>query len=93
MRAGSYTWAAMRRGRRWLAPLYADLSGLPPLLIQVGSSEVLLGDSTRFAARAREAGVSVTLEVWDDMIHGWQLFAAMLPEGLQSIDRIGAFIR
>ena len=75
------------------SPLYADLSGLPPLLIHVGSSETLLDDATRLAARAREAGVSVTLEVWDDMTHVWQLFAAMLPEGQQSIDGIGAFIR
>ena len=75
------------------SPLYADLSGLPPLFIHVGSSETLLDDATRLAARAREAGVSVTLEVWDDMTHVWQLFAAILPEGQQSIDGIGAFIR
>ena len=57
------------------APLYADLHGLPPLLIQVGSSETLLDDSTRLAERAKTAGVDVTLEVWEDMIHVWQLFA------------------
>jgi acetyl esterase/lipase len=75
------------------APLYADLHGLPPLLIQVGTAETLLDDSTRIAERARAAGVQVTLDVWDDMIHVWQLFAPMLPEGQQAIERIGAFIR
>jgi acetyl esterase/lipase len=74
------------------APLYADLSGLPPLLIQVGTAEVLLDDSTRLAERARKAGVTVTLEPWEDMIHVWQAFAALLPEGRQAIDRIGEFI-
>jgi acetyl esterase/lipase len=75
------------------APLYADLHGLPPLLIQVGTAETLLDDSTRIAERARAAGVSVTLDTWDNMIHVWQLFAPMLPEGQQAIERIGAFIR
>ncbi len=75
------------------APLYADLGGLPPLLIQVGTAETLLDDATRLAERAKSAGVDVELEVWDDMIHVWQFFAAMLPEGQQAIDRIGEFIR
>jgi len=75
------------------APLYADLSGLPPLLIQAGTAEALLDDSTRLAERAHSAGVDVVLEPWDDMIHVWQIFAAMLPEGQQAIDRIGEFIR
>jgi monoterpene epsilon-lactone hydrolase len=75
------------------APLYADLTGLPPLLIHVGTSEMLLDDSTRLAERARSAGVDVVLEPWDEMIHVWHLFAAMLPEGQQAIDRVGEFIR
>jgi monoterpene epsilon-lactone hydrolase len=75
------------------APLYADLSSLPPMLIHVGDAEVLLDDSTRLAERARAAGVDVTLEVWDHMIHVWHFFAAILPEGQQAIDRIGAFVR
>jgi acetyl esterase/lipase len=74
-------------------PLHADLSGLPPLLVQVGDSEVLLDDSTRLAARAKAAGVDVTLEVWDDMVHVFQGFAFILPEGQQAIDRIGEFVR
>jgi acetyl esterase/lipase len=76
-----------------ISPLYAELHGLPPMLIQVGTREVLLDDSTRFADRAREAGVDVTLEPWEDMIHVWQFFAFMLPEGQQAIDRIGEFIQ
>jgi acetyl esterase/lipase len=75
------------------SPIYADLSGLPPLLIQVGENEVLLDDSTRLAERAKAAGVHATLEVWPEMIHVWHFFAAMLPEGQQAIDRIGEWAR
>ncbi len=75
------------------APLYADLAGLPPLLIQVGTAETLLDDSNRLAERARKAGVKVTLEPWENMIHVWQLFAPMLEEGQQAIDKIGQFVR
>ena len=75
------------------APLYADLRGLPPLLIQVGTAEALLDDATRLAERAKSAGVDVVLEPWEDMIHVWQFFASMLPEGQQAIDRIGEFMR
>src|SRR5579871_2393185 len=75
------------------APLYADLAGLPPLLIQVGTSETLLDDASRLAERAKKAGVNVTYEPWENMIHVWQLFAPMLDEGQQAIDRIGAFVR
>lgn len=74
------------------SPLYADLTELPPLLIQVGTAEVLYDDATRLAERAKSAGVPVILETWDDMIHMWHFFAAMLPEGQQAIDRIGEFI-
>jgi monoterpene epsilon-lactone hydrolase len=75
------------------APLYADLTGLPSLLIQVGTAETLLDDSTRLAERARSAGVDVVLEPWEDMIHVWHFFASMLPEGQQAVDRVGEFIR
>ena len=75
------------------APLYGDLAGLPPLLIQVGDAETLFDDSTRLTERARSAGVEVTLEPWNDMFHVWQFFASTLPEGQQAIDRIGEFIR
>jgi acetyl esterase/lipase len=75
------------------APLYADLHGLPPLLILVGSAETLLDDSTRLAERAKAAGVKVDLEVWEDMIHVWPAFAPILPEGQQAIDRMADFMR
>lgn len=75
-----------------LSPIYADLDGLPPLLIHVGSDEVLLDDSLRLAERARAAGVEVTLQIWEGMWHVFQLFAATLPEGQQARDQIGDYI-
>lgn len=75
------------------SPIYADLSGLPPLLIQVGSAEVLLDDSTRLAQQAKAAGVETKLEVWEDMIHVFQMWASILPEGQQAIDNIGEFLK
>ncbi|MFI5321526.1 MAG: alpha/beta hydrolase [Myxococcota bacterium] len=75
------------------SPLNGDLRGLPPLLIQVGDAEVLLDDSTRFAAKARAAGVDATLSVYPEMPHVWQLFAPFLPEANAAIDEIGAFVR
>jgi epsilon-lactone hydrolase len=74
------------------APLYADLAGLPPILIQVGNAEVLLDDSNRLAAKAQAAGVKVTLDVWPDMVHVWQMFAPLLPEAQKAIDKAGKFI-
>lgn len=74
------------------SPLYADPAGLPPLLIQVGSEEVLLSDSTRFAEKARLAGVDVTLENWKGMQHVWQYSVSMLPEARQAVARIGEYV-
>ena len=75
------------------SPLYADPTGFPPMLIHVGDYEILLDDATRFADRAKAAGVDVTLEVWPEMVHVWHCFAPMLPEGQQAIERIGEYIR
>jgi acetyl esterase/lipase len=75
------------------SPLYADLAGLPPMLIQVGTAETLLDDANRLAERARSAGVNVTLDIGEDMIHVWSSFASMLEEGQHAIDRIGEFVR
>lgn len=75
------------------SPLYADLRGLPPLLMQVGDAEVLLDDTLGVAEKAKAAGVDVTLEVYPEMIHVFQLFAPVLPEEQQAIDRIGAFLK
>lgn len=75
------------------SPLFADLQGLPPLLIQVGSDEMLLSDSTVFTEHARRAGVHVTLEIWPGMQHIWQYTARFAPEGRRAIGGIGRFIR
>jgi len=76
-----------------LAPLNADLSGLAPLLIQVGSSEILLDDATRLAARAGAADVSTRLEIWPNMPHVWHLFGFMLSEGRDAIQNAGDFLK
>jgi len=75
------------------SPVFADLTGLPPLLLQVGTSEILLDDSTRLAERIREAGGEVELDVWDDMLHVWHSFADILPEAREAIERVAAFLR
>ena len=74
------------------SPLFADLSGLPPLLAQVGTAEILLDDSTRLAERARAAGVEVELRIWEDMFHVWHAFAEMLPEGVQAVEELAGFL-
>jgi len=74
------------------SPLYADLAGLPPLLLHVGADEVLRDDSIRFAARAQAAQVDVTLRVWPSVPHAWQLMAQLLPEGRQSLREAIIFV-
>jgi epsilon-lactone hydrolase len=76
-----------------ISPVFADLTGLPPLLIQVGGNEVLLDDSIRLAARAAADGVSVTLEVTPDVPHVFVGFAGMLDEADAALDSAGRFIR
>jgi len=77
----------------YISPIYADLKDLPPILVQVGSAEVLLDDSTRFAEKAKSVGVDVTIEVWDNMTHVFQFLALWAPEGEQAIEKIGEFIQ
>lgn len=76
-----------------VSPLFAELRGLPPLLAQVGDRETVLDDSRDFVARAKEAGVDATLQVWDDMIHVFQQFPTQLPEARAAIDDMGRFVR
>jgi len=76
-----------------VSPVHGDFRGLPPMLIHVGDAEILLDDATRVAERAKAAGVKVELEVWPDMPHVWHVFAKILPEGQQAIDKIGKFVR
>lgn len=75
------------------SPIYADLRGLPPMLIQVGNDEILLDDSTRLAKRAKAAGVNVTLAVWPGMWHVWHAFGGYVPEADRAIRELGAFVR
>ena len=77
----------------YASPLYADPTGLPPTLIQVGSDEILLDDSVRMAERMRAAGCQVELEIWPRMPHTWQVWARVLPEARAAIERIGAFVQ
>ena len=74
------------------SPRYADLNGLPPILLQVGTDELILSDSTSFAEAARKAGVDVTLEIWDGMQHEWHFAARYLPEGRDALEHIGEFV-
>ena len=74
------------------APLYGAYKGLPPLLIQVGTREILLDDSTRVADKARAAGVPVRLEIEEGAPHVWQA-TPHLPEAADAVRRIGAFVR
>jgi len=74
------------------SPAFADLRGLPPLLIQVGTHEILLNDARQLAIAATRDGVDVTLEEWPDMIHNWQMLADYLTDGRRANARIGQFI-
>jgi len=75
------------------APLHADLKGLPPILVQVGTAETLLDDATRLAEKLHAAGGDVRLAVWPNMLHVFPLFAPILSEGREGCIEIGAFIR
>lgn len=92
-------WAMMYAGSKaalthpLISPLFADLTGLPPLRIYVSSNEVLYSDAERLAAKAKHAGVSCDLIVGEDMLHVWPLFETLIPEGRQATTDIGAFIR
>lgn len=74
------------------SPLYADLQGLPPTLVQVGSAEILLDDAVRIASAAGAADVAVTLRIWPHMIHAWHLFHPQLAEGREALAEGGRFV-
>lgn len=76
-----------------ISPLFADLGGLPPMLIHVGTDEILRDDSLRLAEKAKADGVDVTLDVWEGMWHVWHYFAPQLPEGVEAIKQVGEFVR
>ena len=91
--AQAYAPAGVDRRDPRVSPLFGDLSGLPPLFIQAGSNETLLADSTRLAAAAGAADVSVTLEIWPRMIHAWHLWNARLEVGRRALAHAGAFMQ
>jgi epsilon-lactone hydrolase len=76
-----------------ISPFFADLSGLPPLLIQVGTLDILLGENKYFVQKAQANGVKVSLEVWKNMIHIWHYLGDKLPEAPKAIRRIASFVR
>jgi monoterpene epsilon-lactone hydrolase len=90
-------WAAFYFGKEnpanpLISPVYADFHGFPPLLIQVGSQEILLDDARMLAERANAHGVSVTLKVWDGMWHVWQALGDLIPETRQAFEEVGRFL-
>ncbi len=74
------------------SPLHADLAGLPPLCIHASAIEVLRDDSTRLATRAREAGVEVSIRLWDNMPHVWPIFQRLLPEARRTMDEVAEYL-
>ena len=89
-------WAEMYAGGHdfsdpMISPLFGDLSGLPPILVQASESEVLYNDSTRFVAKAEKQGVDITFQKWHGLIHWWHMFGSM-PESKEAIEKIIAFI-
>jgi acetyl esterase/lipase len=90
--AAAYVSAGIDRKDPRVSPLFADLNGLPPMLIQVGSAETLLADATRFAAAAGAADVAVTLEIWPHMTHAWHMWNAHLDAGRRALASAGAFV-
>src|SRR5215469_12943598 len=91
--AAAYVPAEINRADPRVSPVFADLTGFPPMLIQVGSAETLLADATRFATAAGIADAAVTLEVWPHMIHAWHLCNAHLDAGRHALASAGRFIR
>ena len=91
--ADAYLPTGMDRKDPRVSPLYADLRGFAPMLIQVGSAETLLNDATRFAAVAGAADVAVTLQIWPHMIHAWPMWNAHLERGRRALASAGKFIR
>jgi len=91
--ASAYAPAPVDRKDPLISPLFADLHGFPPTLIQVGSEETLLDDAVRFARAVGSAEVNVTLQIWPHMIHAWPMWNAKLEDGRQALSQAGQFIR
>ena len=91
--ADAYAPPPIERRDSLISPLFADLAGFPPILIQVGSAETLLADATRLAAAAGAADVDVTLQIWPHMIHAWPVWNAKLEDGRRALASAGQFMR
>ena len=91
--ASAYAPAPIDRTDPVISPLFADVRGFPPTIIQVGSAETLLDDATRFAAAAGAADVNVTLEIWPHMIHAWPMWNAILGDGRRALVHAGEFLK
>jgi epsilon-lactone hydrolase len=76
-----------------ISPVFADLTGLPPMLIQSGGHEILQSDAQKLAAQARLGGVEVTMQTWDGMWHVWQISGKFLPEATKAVNQIGQFAK
>ena len=75
------------------SPLYADLTGLPSLMFQTGTAELLLDDTVRFAEKAKKQGVEVTVDLWKDMFHVFQIFGNLMPESKKALKKIGDYAK
>ncbi len=75
-----------------VSPIFGDLSGLPPVLVQASEAEMMLGDARRYVNKARATGSSAQLETWPEMLHVWHLFEPILPEAREAFERIGQFV-
>jgi acetyl esterase/lipase len=91
--AAAYVPAGLEAKDPRISVLWSDLAGLPPILIQVGSAETLIDDSTRFVRAAGCADIQVSLEIWPHMIHAWPMWNARLEQGRQALASAGAFLR
>ena len=76
-----------------VSPIHGDWTGAPPMLIQVGTNEVLLDDSRTLTKVCRNAGVQVTLEEWDGMVHVFQSFYGLIDDAERAVDRIGEWVK
>jgi acetyl esterase/lipase len=91
--ADAYSPGPLERRNPLISPLFADLRGFPPTLIQVGSDETLIDDAVRFARALGLADANVTLEVWPHMIHAWPMWNAKLADGRRALEHVGEFVR
>ncbi|MCC6134587.1 MAG: alpha/beta hydrolase [Gammaproteobacteria bacterium] len=89
------TWAMTRMTppNPLVSPIFGDLSGLPPVLIQASEAEMLLGDARRYVNKAYAAGSPAELETWPELLHVWHLFGPILPEAEEAFERIGQFVK